>query len=113
MPRLPDINSLGGRPIPSASRSIATYRSGAVEDAAGDLGRTASQVAGRMEAAEQDRQKAAAANALANLLNDLHDSHDAVGRDVESGVIPTSEAIGAFQQRADKAKEERVKGLSP
>lgn len=113
MPRLPDINSLGERPTPSPSRGVATYRSGAVEDAVGDLGRMATQIAERREAAEQDRQKAQAANALANLSNDLHDIHDAVGRDVAAGAIPTNEAISAYQERANKAKQARVQGLNP
>ena len=48
MPRIPDQDSLGARPIPTARRSISTVRNaGGVAEAAGQFGATISDMAGR------------------------------------------------------------------
>lgn len=49
MPRLPDVNSLGARPTPSPTRGVASYRSGQVESAIGELGGVVSQIGEKMQ----------------------------------------------------------------
>lgn len=65
MARLPDIEALGGRPIPQSRRSIATVRNaGAVGDAAGNLGATISQMGQQMLEREDKLTYAAAKSAI-------------------------------------------------
>lgn len=98
MPRLPDVNSLGNRPIPSARRTVATQRNrGAVAEAAGQFGAGIADFANR---AIEKQDKLAYSAAKASLLKADLEARAELQDDPDYGTFEKR-----YNERMAKARE--------
>lgn len=111
MPRLPDIDSLGGRPIPQSNRRISSVRNaGVVADAVGDLGQQIAQTGNQM--LEKEDRLAYAAAKSAYLKADVQTRNE-LADDPEYGTYESryAEKMKAAQETAAgfiKSKPDRA-----
>ena len=102
MPRIPDTDSLGARPIPRFQRSVVSVRNrGSVAEAAGQFGATINQAAGQ---ALEKEDKVNYATAKGKLLQDLTAAQSELENDPDYGTFGAR-----FDERATKVREEAGK----
>lgn len=77
------------------------------------VGRVAQMAMNEQARIGEQRQRTAAALALAKTTNDLNDTHDEVARGVLDGSISTDKAGAEFKTRANKITEVNFKGFDP
>jgi len=101
-----------GQIVAQPQRQAIAPQDNAIGNAVQRAGQALGDIAGDMQQAEVQKQRARAASVLATTSNDAYDIYDQVSRDVAEGRIGTNDAMPEFQKRLGERTSERTKDLN-